>query len=142
MSERACGAPGSDLRSVLAQSARATTVEKGVLSLRAKLGRTCGALALAVGLFAAYASPALAADSFTPNPVVVTLQAGASTTINKTLHLDALPGSADILIAIDTTGSMSDRHRAGEGAGHATLHRRAGADSGCPLRRLGLQGHP
>ena len=78
-----------------------------MLSLRARLGRTFGALALAVGLFAAYASPALAADSFTPNPVVVTLKAGQSTTINKTLHLDALPGAADILIAIDTTGSMS-----------------------------------
>jgi hypothetical protein len=68
--------------------------------------RTAWALALAVGLFAAYASPALAVDSFTPNPVVVSLQAGQSTTINKTLHLDALPGNADILIAIDTTGSM------------------------------------
>ena len=68
--------------------------------------RTFGALALAVGLFAAAPGPALAVDSFTPNPVVVTLAAGESTTIDKTLHLDALPGAADILIAIDTTGSM------------------------------------
>jgi len=75
--------------------------------MRSTVRGTLGALALAVGLFAAYASPALAADSFTPNPVVVNLQAGQSTTINKTLHLDALPGAADILIAIDTTGSMS-----------------------------------
>ncbi|MEO8348097.1 MAG: hypothetical protein ABI610_04240, partial [Acidobacteriota bacterium] len=74
--------------------------------MRATVGRTLGALALAIGLFGAYAGQALAADSFTPNPVVVTLKAGQSTTINKTLHLDALPGSADILIAIDTTGSM------------------------------------
>jgi Mg-chelatase subunit ChlD len=50
--------------------------------------------------------PAFAADTFTPDPVVVTLSAGESTTVNKTLHLDALPGAADIIIAIDTTGSM------------------------------------
>jgi hypothetical protein len=74
--------------------------------MRARAGRTLGALALVVGLFAAFAGQALAVDSFTPNPVVVTLQAGQSTTINKTLHLDALPGAADILIAIDTTASM------------------------------------
>ena len=59
---------------------------------------------LAVGIVVA--APANAADSFTPNPVNVTLDAGESTTISKTLHLDALPGAADILIAIDTTGSM------------------------------------
>ena len=70
-------------------------------------GRTVGALALAVGLFAAYASPALAADTLTPSPVVLTLQAGQSTTINKSLHLDGLPAKADIIVAIDTTGSMS-----------------------------------
>jgi Mg-chelatase subunit ChlD len=62
--------------------------------------------ALAVGVLA-QAVPAFGADAFTPNPVTVTLQAGASTTVDKTLHLDALPGAADIIIAIDTTGSMS-----------------------------------
>lgn len=68
--------------------------------------RTLGSLALAVGLLGSTSSAALAQDSFTPNPVVVTIPAGGSTTIAKTLHLDALPGAADILIAIDTTGSM------------------------------------
>jgi hypothetical protein len=62
--------------------------------------------AVVVGMFVQVV-PALGADTFTPNPVNVTLQAGASTTVNKTLHLDALPGAADIIIAIDTTGSMS-----------------------------------
>jgi Mg-chelatase subunit ChlD len=52
------------------------------------------------------AGPASAVDSLIPNPVVLTLQAGQTTTVNKTLHLDALPGAADIIIAIDTTGSM------------------------------------
>jgi hypothetical protein len=77
-----------------------------VASLRATVRRTLGALALAVGLFAAYASPALAADTLTPTPVVLTLQAGESATIDKTLHLDGLPPRADIIVAIDTTGSM------------------------------------
>ena len=54
------------------------------------------------------AAPAFAVDNFTPAVVNTTLQAGQSTTINKTLHLDALPGAADIIIAIDTTGSMTD----------------------------------
>lgn len=74
--------------------------------MRAVLGRALGALVLAAGVVAALAGQALAVDSFTPNPVVVSLQAGESTTIGKTLHLDALPGAADIVIAIDTTGSM------------------------------------
>src|SRR4029079_10863769 len=54
----------------------------------------------------ANAVPSLAADTFTPNPVNLTLPAGGSQDVSKTLHLDALPGSADIIIAIDTTGSM------------------------------------
>ena len=62
--------------------------------------------ALVVGTLA-QALPAFGADTFTPNPVNVTLQAGASTDVSKTLHLDALPGAADIIIAIDTTGSMA-----------------------------------
>jgi Mg-chelatase subunit ChlD len=61
--------------------------------------------ALVVGSLVAVPS-SLGADFFTPNPVVRTLAAGQSTTIDKTLHLDALPGAADIIIAIDTTGSM------------------------------------
>jgi Bacterial Ig-like domain (group 1) len=63
-----------------------------------------GAAVLA-GMFV-QALPAFGADTFTPNPVNVTLQAGASTTVHKTLHLDALPARADIVVAIDTTQSM------------------------------------
>ncbi|MHB1244289.1 MAG: post-COAP-1 domain-containing protein [Gaiellaceae bacterium] len=75
--------------------------------MRAVAGRALSALALAAGVAAAFAGQALAVDSFTPNPVVVTLQAGESASVSKTLHLDALPGAADIIIAIDTTGSMT-----------------------------------
>lgn len=70
-----------------------------------RLRRSLILAALVIGSLAT-AAPSFGVDSFTPNPVNVTLGAGDSTTINKTLHLDALPGAADILIAIDTTGSM------------------------------------
>ena len=50
--------------------------------------------------------PVSAADTLTPSPVSVTLDAGTSTDINKTLSLDGLPARADIIVAIDTTGSM------------------------------------
>jgi hypothetical protein len=52
------------------------------------------------------AAAALATDTLTPTSVVVTLQAGQSTTVDKKLHLDGLPASADIIVAVDTTGSM------------------------------------
>jgi hypothetical protein len=52
------------------------------------------------------AIPVAAVDTLTPSPVAVTLAAGASTTVNKTLSLDGLPARADIIVAIDTTGSM------------------------------------
>ena len=62
---------------------------------------------LAAGiLWLAAAIPALAADTLTPSPVTVSLVAGTSTDINKTLTLDGLPARADIIVAIDTTGSM------------------------------------
>ena len=52
------------------------------------------------------AIPVAAADTLTPTPVTQTLVAGTSTTVNKTLALDGLPARADIIVAIDTTGSM------------------------------------
>jgi Mg-chelatase subunit ChlD len=65
--------------------------------------------ALAVVLAAlGLAGPALAVDNFNPATVNLTLQAGQSQNVSKTLHLDALPGAADIIIAIDTTASMQD----------------------------------
>jgi len=70
------------------------------------LGRTFATLAIAIGAVAAFAGPALAADTLTPSSVVRTLPAGGSTTVDKILHLDGLPARADIIVAIDTTGSM------------------------------------
>jgi hypothetical protein len=52
------------------------------------------------------AIPVSAADTLSPSTVSVSLVAGTSTTVNKTVSLDGLPARADIIIAIDTTGSM------------------------------------
>jgi hypothetical protein len=46
------------------------------------------------------------ADSITPNPASLSLAPGSSTTVHQTIQLDALPPKADILLALDATGSM------------------------------------
>jgi hypothetical protein len=55
---------------------------------------------------AAAADDVGAPDSLTPASSTLTLGAGASATISKTLHLNASPPKADVVIAVDTTGSM------------------------------------
>lgn len=64
------------------------------------------AVIVATMLWLAAAIPVSAADTLTPSPVTISLVAGTSTTVNKTLSLDGLPARADIIVAIDTTGSM------------------------------------
>ena len=66
-----------------------------------------GAVLAASTLWLAAAIPAAAADTLTPTPVTTTLAAGTSTTVDKTLNLDGLPARADIIVAIDTTSSMT-----------------------------------
>jgi hypothetical protein len=74
--------------------------------LRRPLGRALAlATLLAVALSALLAGPAAAADAFTPD-VDITLPPGGAHDVAKTLTLDGLPNQADILFAIDTTGSM------------------------------------
>jgi hypothetical protein len=68
--------------------------------------RRLGAAVGAGILLLVAAIPAFAVDSLTPTPVSETLVAGTSSTVNKTLTLDGLPARADIIVAIDTTGSM------------------------------------
>ena len=65
-----------------------------------------GAVLAAGILWLVTAIPTFGADSLTPSPVTVSLVAGTSTTVDKTLALDGLPARADIIVAIDTTGSM------------------------------------
>ena len=64
------------------------------------------AVLAATMLWLVAAIPVAAADTLTPSPFAATLAAGASTTVDKTLTLDGLPAKADIIVAIDTTGSM------------------------------------
>jgi hypothetical protein len=47
-----------------------------------------------------------AADSFNPTSISVVLAPGASWKTSQALHLDSLPPKADIVVAVDTTGSM------------------------------------
>jgi len=65
------------------------------------------AVLAATVLWLVAAIPVAAADTLTPSPVTTTLVAGTSTTVNKTLSLDGLPARADIIVAIDTTSSMT-----------------------------------
>ncbi len=50
--------------------------------------------------------PAGGADSLTPAGTTLVLVPGGSQTVEQVLHLDALPQKADVVIAVDTTGSM------------------------------------
>lgn len=63
-------------------------------------------LAAGLALIAPAAAVADGPDRFDPPVVEETLQAGESTTVDKTLHLTGLPPKADIILAVDTTGSM------------------------------------
>jgi Bacterial Ig-like domain (group 1) len=76
-------------------------------AIQLKAGRSL-TLLLLLAVWLGTAGAAAAVDSFDPAVVEVTLAAGESTTIDKTLHLDELPGAADIILAVDTTGSMCD----------------------------------
>ena len=64
------------------------------------------ALTVLAAVAAIASIPAAAEDNLAPPEAALTLVRGGSQTIEKTLHLDALPQKADVVIAIDTTGSM------------------------------------
>jgi hypothetical protein len=74
--------------------------------LRIRTPRLFHVAALGVVLLAAGATGGQAADSFKPSTVSLTLAPGASWNTSQTLHLDSLPPKADIVLAVDTTGSM------------------------------------
>jgi Big-like domain-containing protein len=66
-----------------------------------------GAVVMTAMLWLVAAGQALAqVDTLSPALVDQTVGPGETVTVDKTFHLDALPGAADIIIAIDTTGSM------------------------------------
>ena len=61
---------------------------------------------LMLGTGGGTAAEVIPTDGITPDPVSVTLGKGSSTTVDSSLHLTQLPARADILLALDTTGSM------------------------------------
>jgi hypothetical protein len=71
-----------------------------------KTMQRCAAWLVAVLAVLALSVSGAGADSITPNPSNLSLAAGSSTTVHQTIQLDALPPKADILLAVDATGSM------------------------------------
>jgi hypothetical protein len=67
-----------------------------------------GALAILALLVGPEAVSGAGGDAITPSTATETLAPGGTTTESQTLHLDALPPEADILLAFDTTGSMGE----------------------------------
>ena len=64
------------------------------------------AAAVALSGVGVFAGPSASAD-LTPTTATITLAPGESGTENKTVTIPALPQNADIVVAIDTTGSMT-----------------------------------
>ena len=60
----------------------------------------------AAGVALVLAGTVAGADSITPGSQTLDLGVGSVYALNPTLHLDAAPPKADILLALDTTGSM------------------------------------
>src|ERR671934_407052 len=81
--------------------ASAATVGR-VKRVLVRVGQLCAAAAVVLALGAGSAG----ADGITPASTTLNLSVGSSTTLHQTLHLDALPPKADVLLAIDSTGSM------------------------------------
>ena len=75
---------------------------RSVLNVR-RVAVRLGALAIIV---LALSASGAAADGITPSATSLNLAPGSSATIHSSLHLDALPTRADVLLALDTTGSM------------------------------------
>ena len=80
----------------------ASAARRGIRGMRLRALQLIAAAVVAL----VFAGTVVGADSITPASSTLTLAPGASFTVNPTLHLDAAPPKADILIAIDTTGSM------------------------------------
>ena len=76
--------------------------ERGLRRMRLRALHLAGAAIVALVL----AGTVVGADSITPAKQTLNLGVGSTFTLNPTLHLDAAPPKADILLALDTTGSM------------------------------------
>src|SRR5437868_4565982 len=68
--------------------------------------RYAAALTGAVAVVLLAAASGAATDGFTGSVTSVNVAAGSSVTAAQTVHLDALPPKADVVLAFDTTASM------------------------------------
>jgi hypothetical protein len=80
--------------------------KNNLVKLRVALMIVASALLLSVGVNSPTEAQTTGGDTITPSQVTATLKAGESIEVTKDVHLDALPAKADIVLAIDTTGSM------------------------------------
>lgn len=80
----------------------AAAARKGFRRLRLHALQLLGAALVALVL----AGTVAGADSITPAEQTLNLGVGSTFQLRPTLHLDAAPPKADILLALDTTGSM------------------------------------
>src|SRR3954470_5409049 len=79
--------------------------------------RFAAALVGAVSVVLLAAASGAATDGFiSPSDGAITLPAGGTGTVTETVHLDALPLKADIVLAFDTTGSMGTALTQAKGA--------------------------
>src|SRR3954466_7258795 len=68
--------------------------------------RFAAALVGAVSVVLLAAASGAATDGFTGSVSSVNVAAGGPVSAAQTVHLDALPPKADVVLAFDTTGSM------------------------------------
>jgi len=80
----------------------ASAAQRGIRGIRARALLLTGAAVVALVL----AGSVVGADSITPANSTLNLGVGSSATLHQTLHLDAAPARADVILALDTTGSM------------------------------------
>ncbi|NJC70576.1 VWA domain-containing protein [Planosporangium thailandense] len=74
---------------------------------RRLLGRVVAVGAATTALATVLASPAAAAPGVDPATVDRNADPGASISVNKTVHTPAIPPNPDVVLLVDTTGSMS-----------------------------------
>jgi Mg-chelatase subunit ChlD len=79
---------------------------KGIVGVLVRRRRPLQAAVAALLLLTLGATGGQAADSLKPSSLTLTLAAGSSWDTSQMLHLDATPAKADVVIAVDTTGSM------------------------------------
>jgi Tol biopolymer transport system component len=114
----------------------------GVLRIRRVIQVAAASVLLLLGT-AAPGTADLAPDSLTPADVTVTAGVGApSDPINATLHLTAAPPKADVILAVDTTGSMGSAIADAKADANAIVSRIKGAIPGARFAVVDFKDYP